>query len=142
MLFHCTSRKERGIVMNKILCALFPMFLLGLLPACDEGSGLEPGHPTGDLVVNNNTSWKVVDVSTGVIEDDGWCIEILPGKSATLKHLYAPTEPKCIAVVFKDSAGTVVRSEYSVVLVPNKVTVLNLEGSPVQGGSGAQGGTP
>jgi hypothetical protein len=128
--------------MRKIFFVLAFLFGLVSVPACDEGSGLGPGHPTGDLLINNNTSWKVVDVSTGVIEDDGWCIEILPGKSATLKHLYAPTEPKCIAVVFDESAGTVVRSEYSVVLVAGKETALNLDGSPAQGGSGAQNGTP
>ena len=126
--------------MRKIFFVLAFLFGLVSVPACDEGSGLGPGHPTGDLLINNNTSWKVVDVSTGVIEDDEWCIEILPGESATLKHLYAPTEPKCIAVVFKDNE-TVVRNEYSVVLVAGKQTVLNLEGSPAQGGAGTQSGS-
>jgi hypothetical protein len=128
--------------MNKILCALFSLFLLGFLPACGQVCDSEwscSDGQTGDLRIVNNTSLVVSDVKTGDARDRS-CIEIAPGENAFLPDLSVPAEPKPIAVTFVGIDGTTISKVCPVIMTPNAVTVLNLE-EPIGDGSAPTVGT-
>ena len=136
-------QKRKGIAMNKILCALFPLALFVSVSSCgqvcDSGSSCSDGQ-TGDLRINNKTSWLVSDVKTGDSRDKS-CTEILPGESALFPDLFAPAEPKQISVTFMGIDGTTISKVYPVAMTPNAVAVLSLEEPIGEGGSAPTIGT-
>lgn len=118
--------------MNKLICAMF-LFVFAALPACqyDNSDDLRAGSDsTGDLVVKNLGSCTVSDIKTGVAEEDSFCIEVLPGRTATIYDLDVSGEARIISVTFADGYRTVATKEYTVLLVPGDKVELDLPAFP------------